>query len=135
MDRISPEKRSWNMSRVKGKDTSIELVVRKELFRRGYRFRKNVKDLPGHPDIVLPKYSTVIFVNGCFWHRHSGCKLASTPKNNAEFWERKFQINVENDLKAILSLELLGWNVIVVWECEIKKDLEETVDRIVKELE
>lgn len=135
MDRISPEKRSWNMSRVKGKDTSIELVVRKELFKRGYRFRKNVKDMPGHPDIVLPKYSTVIFVNGCFWHRHSGCKLASMPKNNAEFWERKFQVNVENDLKAIRSLELLGWNVIVVWECEIKKDLEETVDRIVKELE
>ena len=78
-DRITPEKRSWNMSRIKGKDTGIEVAVRKELFRRGYRYRKNDKRYPGHPDIVLPKYKTVIFVNGCYWHRHEGCKLATTP--------------------------------------------------------
>lgn len=131
MDRISEEKRSWNMSRIKGKDTSIEMQVRRELFHRGYRYRKNDSKLPGSPDIVLPKYGTVVFINGCFWHRHPNCKLASTPKSNMEYWNKKFQINVMNDYKAIRSLELLGWKVITIWECEIKKDLKSVVEKII----
>ena len=96
-DKLSPEKRSWNMSRIKGKDTAIEVRVRKYLFSQGFRYRKNVKELPGKPDIVLPKYHTVVFVNGCFWHRHQGCKYAYMPKSRIEFWQKKFNRNVEND--------------------------------------
>lgn len=117
------------MSRIKGKDTGIEVAVRKELFRRGYRYRKNDKRYPGHPDIVLPKYKTVIFVNGCYWHRHEGCKLATTPKTNTEFWQDKFDRNVANDKKHKEQLEKMGWNVIVLWECEIKYNFEETLDK------
>ena len=96
-DRITPEKRSWNMSRIKGKDTKIEVEVRKYLFSKGYRFRKNDKRYPGKPDIVLPKYHVAIFVHGCFWHRHEGCKDATTPKTRTEFWLEKFDKNVKND--------------------------------------
>ena len=96
-DRISPEHRSWNMSRIKGKDTKIEVMVRQYLFHYGFRFRKNDKRYPGKPDVVLPKYKTAIFVHGCFWHRHEGCKLATTPKTRTEFWMEKFAKNVAND--------------------------------------
>ena len=96
-DRITPEHRSWNMSRIKGKDTKIEVKVRSWLFSKGFRFRKNDRRYPGTPDIVLPKYKTVIFINGCFWHRHEGCRYATTPKTRTEFWMNKFEKNVEND--------------------------------------
>lgn len=133
-DSITAEKRSWNMSRIHDRDTAIEVKVRRELFRRGYRYRKNVKDLPGKPDIVLPKYRTVIFVNGCFWHRHEGCKLATTPGTRAEFWLEKFEKNVANDQKHREQLEAEGWQVIVLWECEIEKNFDNTIEVLLKHL-
>jgi DNA mismatch endonuclease (patch repair protein) len=120
MDRISPEKRSWNMSRIKSKDTTPERIVRSFLHRNGFRFKLHVKDLPGKPDIVLPKYKTVVFVNGCFWHAHEGCKWFVPPKSNSEFWQKKFAYNVERDLQNYEKLKTLGWRVILVWECEIR---------------
>lgn len=122
-DHISPEHRSWNMSRIKGKDTKIEVQVRSWLFSRGFRFRKNDKRYPGNPDIVLPKYKTVIFVNGCFWHRHEGCKYATMPKTRIDYWNAKFERNVANDRLHVQQLESLGWNVITLWECELKKSV------------
>lgn len=110
------------MSHIRGKDTTIETEVRRYLFSKGFRFRKNDKRYPGHPDIVLPKYKTVIFVNGCFWHRHPGCKYAYTPKSNIEFWEKKFEKNVSNDKRDKELLENMGWHVIIVWECELKTE-------------
>lgn len=119
MDIFSPQKRSWNMSRIKSKDTAPEMRVRSALHRAGYRFRLHVKDLPGKPDIVLPKYKTVIFVHGCFWHRHKGCSKATTPSTNQEFWKKKFQQNVGRDKRNQAKLKKLGWKVVVVWECNI----------------
>jgi len=110
------------MSRVKGKNTKPEIAVRKWLHGQGFRFRLHRKDLPGKPDIALPKYKTVIFVHGCFWHRHHGCKRCITPSTNTEFWEEKFRKNVERDAKNREALETLGWKVIVIWECEIKNE-------------
>ncbi len=133
-DRVSKEKRSWNMSRIRSTNTSIEVLVRKDLFCRGFRYRINVKSLPGKPDIVLPKYKTVIFVHGCFWHRHSGCKYAATPSNNAGFWKKKFENNTRNDSIHTKELEELGWHVITVWQCEIKNDFKELMDRIEAEI-
>ena len=120
MDRISKEHRSWNMSRIRNKDTTPEKIVRSLLHRMGYRFRLHRKDLPGNPDIVLPKYRTVIFVHGCFWHRHKGCKFAYTPKTRVEFWKNKFAENVERDRQNIVELKKLDWRVIVIWECETR---------------
>ena len=125
-DRITPEKRSWNMSRIKGKDTKIEVEVRSWLFSRGFRFRKNDKRYPGKPDIVLPKYKTVIFINGCFWHRHTGCKYTTTPKTRTEFWLEKFERNVRNDELHRQQLEDMGWKVITTWECQLKRNSFET---------
>ena len=119
MDKISKEHRSWNMSRIRSKDTTPEKTVRSLLHKMGYRFRLHRKDLPGKPDIVLPKYKTVIFVHGCFWHRHENCKYASIPKTNTEFWLDKLNKNVERDKKNQAELKKLGWKVIVIWECEI----------------
>lgn len=133
-DRISTEKRSWNMSRIKGKDTSPEVSVRSYLFRNGFRFRKNVSSLPGRPDIVLPKYRTVIFINGCFWHHHDGCKYASIPKTRTQFWMAKFERNVFNDKKNRELLEALGWNVITVWECSLKRDFSKTMHSLLESL-
>ena len=134
MDSLSTEKRSWNMSRIKGKDTAIEVRVRKYLFSLGFRYRKNDKRLPGKPDIVLPKYHTVIFVHGCFWHRHPGCKDATTPKTRTEFWQAKFDRNVENDRIHREQLESSGWRVITLWECNITKRFEETMEQVVSNL-
>lgn len=129
----SPEKRSYNMSRIKSKDTKPEEKVRKYLFSRGFRYRKNDARLPGKPDIVLPKYKTVIFVNGCFWHKHEGCKYFVWPKNNAEFWKSKIESNVERDLREQEAIRSLGWQVIVVWECELKSNrFEETMANVVQ---
>lgn len=119
-DVMTSEQRSRCMAAVKGKDTKPEMIVRKYLFSRGLRFRVQVRKLPGTPDIVLPKYNTVIFVNGCFWHGHEGCKYFRLPKSNIEFWEQKIKNNVARDARNETELKALGWRVIRVWECEIK---------------
>lgn len=134
-DKLTHEKRSWNMSRIRGKDTEIEIKVRKYLFSQGFRFRKNVADMPGKPDIVLPKYRTVIFIHGCYWHRHAGCKNCTTPSTNREFWLEKFEKNVQNDIKHQQELEAAGWKVLTLWECEIENDFEHLMDSLVAELQ
>lgn len=108
------------MSRVRAKDTKPEMVVRRIVHGLGYRYRLHRRDLPGRPDLVLPRLGAVIFVHGCFWHRHPGCRLASTPSTNVEFWQAKFLRNVERDAEAIRRLEADGWRVLVVWECETR---------------
>lgn len=118
------------MSRIKGKDTSIEIRVRKWLYHHGYRYRKNVSALPGKPDIVLNSYNTIIFIHGCFWHRHPNCKDATIPKTKTEFWKAKFERNVFNDNKNKEELEKRGYQVLVLWECDINKRFNETVQNI-----
>src|SRR5438309_147923 len=118
MDRLSKEQRSWNMGRIRSRNTGPEITVRSALHRLGFRFRLHSKALPGKPDIVLPKWNHVIFVHGCFWHRHSGCKMAYTPKSRSEFWSEKFKQNVARDEAAQLALTTLGWTVSTIWECE-----------------
>ena len=130
----SKEIRSYNMSRIRGKDTKPEEIVRKYLFSQGFRYRKNDSRLPGKPDVVLPKYHTVIFVQGCFWHRHQGCKGATTPKTRTDYWNKKFERNIENDKVSCRALKAAGWNVITLWEYEINKRFDETMDRLVLEL-
>ena len=125
MDVFPSDKRSYNMSLIHGKDTKPEILVRKYLFSRGMRFRKNDKRLPGHPDIVFPKYKTVVFVHGCFWHGHEGCKYFVMPKSNVEFWQNKIQTNVERDAVINNKLTELGWTVLVVWECDLKPRMRE----------
>ena len=123
------------MSRISGKDTKPEVLVRKYLFSKGFRYRKNDVRLPGKPDIVLAKYKTVIFVNGCFWHGHKGCRYFVWPKNNAEFWRSKILGNVERDKKTYCQLNELGWRVLVVWECELKKGIAEIrLDKLIQEI-
>lgn len=128
----TPEQRSRCMAAVKGKNTKPEMIVRKYLFSRGLRFRVQVRKLPGNPDIVLPKYKTVIFVNGCFWHGHEGCKYFRLPKSNIEFWKEKIERNIERDRESMQALFDLGWKVIRVWECELrnKANREETLNKI-----
>lgn len=121
MDTLTKEKRSWNMSRIKSKDTKPEMLVRSALHCAGYRFRLHVKELPGKPDIVLPKYKTVIFVHGCFWHRHKGCSDATMPSTNQDFWKEKFRQNVKRDKCEQAELKKRGWKVLVVWECEVSQ--------------
>lgn len=133
-DKLSREKRSWNMSRIRGRDTGIEIKVRKYLFSQGFRFRKNVADMPGKPDIVLPKYKAAIFIHGCYWHRHTGCKNCTTPNTNREFWLEKFEKNVQNDLKHQQELEAAGWKVLILWECEIEHDFDRLMWNLVAEL-
>ena len=118
-DRISKERRSWNMSRIRAANTQPELVVRSALHRLGYRFRLHSRTLPGRPDIVLPKWKTVIQVHGCFWHRHNGCKFAYTPKSRRDFWTRKFTDNMERDLRTARRLRRMGWRVLTIWECQV----------------
>ena len=120
MDIKSKEERSRNMSCIKSKNTTPEKIVRSFLHKNGFRFRLCVKDLPGKPDIVLPKYKTVIEVRGCFWHRHDCKKGQSFPSSNIEFWQKKFQNNIKNDLANEIKLEEQGWRLIVIWECEVK---------------
>jgi len=120
MDTISPERRSENMRRIRGKDTEPELVVRRALFKLGYRYRLHIKNLPGKPDLVFPKLRKVIFVHGCFWHKHSHihCKIARLPKSNSEYWADKLRRNVERDAARRAELRRQGWKVFVIWECE-----------------
>lgn len=133
-DSISPDHRSWNMSRIKGKDTKIEVEVRRYLFSKGFRFRKNDKRFPGKPDVVLPKYKTVIFINGCFWHMHEGCKFGRLPKSNIEYWEKKLSKNVDNDKKHTQQLIEMGWHPITIWECELRKDFEERMCQLINQI-
>ena len=124
-----PMTRSENMSRVKGKDTKPEVYLRKLLWHEGFRYRINYKDLPGSPDIYLPKYKTAIFINGCFWHMHEGCKLTSVPKTNYDFWKEKLEGNVERGKQSYKDLKDMGINVIVVWGCEIKEMLKSVITK------
>ncbi|MGO6727249.1 very short patch repair endonuclease [Rhizobium ruizarguesonis] len=119
VDTLTPLERSKRMSLIKSGNTVPELALRKALHRLGFRFRLHNKKLPGKPDIVLPKFKTAIFVHGCFWHRHAGCKVATTPKSNTAFWVEKFDKNVRRDAKVKAELEQLGWDVHTVWECEV----------------
>ncbi len=135
-DKISKLHRSWLMSRVRGRDTKPERIARSLLHHFGYRFTVNGpknKTLPGKPDIVLPARKTVIFVHGCFWHRHPGCKHATTPKSNQEYWQAKFRRNVERDLENETKLVAAGWRVVTLWECELK-DPEKAAARLIVEL-
>ena len=134
MDRVSPEKRSWNMSRIRAKDTKPETVVRSLLHKLGFRFRLHRKDLPGKPDIVLPKYKTVIEVRGCYWHRHQECKDATCPKTNTEFWKKKFSETVNRDIKNIELLKSIGWETLIIWECETKK-IDQLAEMLIRQFE
>ncbi|WP_414444668.1 very short patch repair endonuclease [Burkholderia sp. 22PA0106] len=121
IDTVSRDQRSRNMAAVSNKDTLPEILVRRALHRLGYRFRLHRSDLPGTPDIVLPKYKLCIFVHGCFWHRHAGCKRASTPSTNVEFWKRKFENNVNRDAATVDRLTKMGWRVEVIWTCQTSR--------------
>lgn len=131
----SKETRSYNMSRIKGKDTKPEMLVRRFLHSQGFRYRLHAKDLPGKPDIVLPKYNTVIFVHGCFWHGHEGCRKAVLPTTKTDWWKEKITRNALNDESNLLTLHQKGWKVIVVWECQLKKtSFEKTLSGIKNEI-
>lgn len=135
-DRITKERRSWNMAQIKGKNTKPEVIVRSMLHRMGFRFRLHGKGLPGRPDIVLPRHKAVIFVHGCFWHRHRGCKNCTTPANNRNFWVTKLEGNAGRDRRHRSALRRIGWRVLTVWECETEKPeqlgrrLERLMDRL-----
>lgn len=118
-DFLSARERSDRMSRIRGKDTKSELALRKALHRLGLRYRLHGAGLPGKPDLVFPRYRTVVFVHGCFWHRHAGCSIATTPKSNTPFWLAKFEANVARDARTVAQLEALGWRAFIVWECEL----------------
>lgn len=130
-DTMTESQRHECMSHIRSKDTNPEVTVRRELFRRGFRFRKNVRTLPGTPDIVLTRYRTVIFINGCFWHGHKGCRLYTVPKTNVRFWTDKIERNRSRDQLNIQRLESLEWNVITVWECQLgKAEISSTIDTL-----
>lgn len=130
METLSKRRRSWNMSRIRGADTQPEKSVRSLLHRMGCRFRLHRRDLPGTPDIVLPKHRTVVFVHGCFWHRHAACKYAYTPKSRIAFWQKKFKENCERDRRHNRQLRRRGWHVVTVWECDVQR-----LDRLQRRLE
>ena len=127
----SPAVRSFNMSRIRSKDTKPEILVRKRLFSLGFRYRLHDKAFPGKPDIILPKYKTVIFINGCFWHGHDGCRYFDIPKSRTEWWTAKIEKTIINDRKVTDLIRLKGWQVLTVWECELKKNLvEKTIENL-----
>lgn len=121
MDIWDKKKRSEVMSKIRSKNTKPEILIRKALFAKGFRYRINDNKLPGKPDVVLPKYKTIIFIHGCFWHRHDGCKYAYTPKTNTDFWIEKIMANKERDIVNQSKLESMGWKVLTIWECEIRQ--------------
>jgi DNA mismatch endonuclease, patch repair protein len=131
MDVVSTERRSALMSGIRGRDTGPELAVRRAAHRLGFRFRLHRRDLPGTPDLIFPRLGKVLFVHGCFWHRHEGCRLAYEPKTNGEFWRRKFAGNVARDARTAAELRDRGWEVLTVWECEIREsvDLPDVLER------
>lgn len=133
MDKLNPSQRSSLMSAVKSKDTTPEILVRRALHKLGYRFRLHRKDLPGKPDIALPKHNLCIFVHGCFWHQHLGCPRAKRPTTNIEFWNSKLDGNIVRDAHDVAKLHELGWRVCIIWECETKKHgkLAEAIDRCI----
>ena len=133
----SAEERSKNMSTIKNKDTKPEVYLRKLLFSKGYRYRKNVSNIPGHPDIYLAKYNTAVFVHGCFWHRHKGCKYAYTPKSRVDFWQKKFDDNIRRDMMVKQQLQEQGIKCLVVWECSINQAIKsnETRKRLIASIE
>lgn len=136
-DRLTKERRSWNMSQIRGKNTKPEVLVRSMLHRMGLRFRIHARGLPGRPDIVLPKYTAVVFVHGCFWHRHRGCKNCTIPTHNRGFWLKKLEGNAKRDVANQHALAQLGWRVIIVWECEVSRadaKTERLADRLKKQL-
>jgi DNA mismatch endonuclease (patch repair protein) len=127
--------RSYNMSQIKGKNTKPEMLVRKFLHANGFRYRLHVKDLPGKPDIVLPKYKTVIFVHGCFWHGHQGCKYFVVPRTRTEWWMNKINSNITNDTKTVKALKKEGWKIITLWECDLrKKTFQKSLSSLYKKL-
>lgn len=133
-DNHTKDVRSRNMSRIRSKDTKPEEKVRKYLFSKGFRYRKNVRSLPGCPDIVLPKYKTVVFVNGCFWHKHD-CPRFVWPSSNEEYWKPKILKNVERDIRNQALLEEQGWQVLIVWECQLKRKLfQETMNHLIEQI-
>lgn len=134
-DILTPQQRHECMSHIRAKNTKPEVIVRQYLYAAGFRFRIHVKKLPGCPDLVLPKYRTCIFVNGCFWHGHRGCRYATRPKSNAEFWQTKIQNNIRRDELSVQALETMGWKVITVWECDLKKDMrDETLSALAEQI-
>lgn len=134
MDLWTKEKRSSVMQRIRSKNTRPEMALRSALFRRGYRFRIHGKHLPGKPDIILSKHKVLIFVHGCFWHLHAGCNEGKIPKTNTVFWREKLSSNVKRDKNHRRSLTKLGWKVIVIWECQIEKQLEKALDKVIRRL-
>ena len=133
-DRISKERRSWNMSRIRGKDTKPEIVLRSLMHRAGFRYRLHDKSLPGKPDIVLPKHKTAIFVNGCYWHRHKDCPKATTPKTNTAFWGKKFKDTIARDARKRSELVENDWRVITIWECELETDAVAVLEGLCEQL-
>jgi DNA mismatch endonuclease, patch repair protein len=129
-----PKTRSYNMSRIRGRNTKPEVRLRSLLHHAGLRFRIHKADLPGKPDIVLTKYKAVVFVNGCFWHRHEGCRYCTTPKTRANFWDKKFSDTIERDRLKHEQLEQAGWRVFIVWECELRGDAERTTARLIEQI-
>jgi len=134
-DNLTRERRSWNMSRIKGRNTGPEMRLRSLLHRAGFRFRLHAKELPGRPDIILPKYSAVIFVHGCFWHRHAGCRNASMPSTRTEFWQAKFESNIGRDERSRTALQAAGWTVFTVWECELRSDALGLMQRLSRDIQ
>lgn len=129
-----PKVRSYNMSQIKGKNTKPEMMVRKYLHAKGFRFRLHDRKLPGKPDIVLRKYNTVVFVNGCFWHMHENCKYFKLPKTRTSWWEEKLRKNRERDMISYSELKKLGWNVLIVWECQIKSHQLRTLESLLTDI-
>jgi DNA mismatch endonuclease (patch repair protein) len=132
MDIWSKQKRSEVMSKIRGKNTKPELILRSLLFKQGYRFKVHQKDLPGKPDIVLPKFKTTIFVHGCFWHHHKGCRDGRIPSTNKEFWDKKIRRNIIKDRENMKELKKDNWTVIVIWECDIEKHPDKVINYIQK---
>jgi DNA mismatch endonuclease (patch repair protein) len=130
VDVVSAEVRSRMMAGIRGRNTQPERLLRRELHACGFRFRLHRKELPGSPDLVFPRYHAALFVHGCFWHRHAGCRYASTPATRADFWQRKFDTNVARDKRVQDDLTALGWRVAVVWECALRKGVKETGERV-----
>jgi DNA mismatch endonuclease (patch repair protein) len=135
MDFMTSSQRSRAMSAVRGHDTQIEKALRSQLHQRGFRFKKNVKDLPGRPDIVLPKYHCVIFVHGCFWHHHKNCKRSKLPTTRHTFWREKIETNAKRDRAQISALRHRGWRVFVIWECQLQRKTTQVVENLISKIE